>query len=89
MTPVDVAADIWAVVVTVCLLSVVLFFLSWAGASVLTIVRARRRARLRPELLAGLARGCAVSDLADIEDELRQILAQEHWRQPGRAHHGS
>lgn len=86
MTPIEVAADIWAVVVTVCLLSVALFFLSWAGASVLTLARARRRARRRPELLARLARGCAVSDLADIDDALQQILEQEHWRQPVRGH---
>lgn len=89
MTPLDVAADIWAVVVTVCLLSVVLLFLLWAGASVLTIARARRGATRRPELLAGLARGCTVSDLADIDDELQQILAQEHWRQPARGHRTS
>ncbi len=76
--------DIWAVIVTVCLLSVVLFFLSWVGASVLTLARARRRARRRPELLAWLARDCAVSDLADIDDALQQILEQEHWRQPAR-----
>jgi hypothetical protein len=89
MAPGNIAADIWAVVITACLLSVVLFFLLWAGASALTIARARRRARRRPELLAGLARGCAVSDLAEIDDALRQVLAQEHWRQPARAQRGS
>lgn len=73
-------------VISACLLSVVLFFLLWAGASVLTIAQARRRARRRPELLAGLARSCAVSDLAEIDDALQQVLAQEHWRQPSRAH---
>ncbi len=89
MTPVEAAADIWAVVVTVCLLSVVLLFLSWAGASVLTLARARRRARRRPGQLAWLARGCAVSDLAGIDDALQQILEQEHWRQPARGHRRS
>ena len=89
MTPVDVVADIWAVVAAVCLLTIVLLFLSWAGASVLTIARARHRARRPPEPLAGLARGCAVRDLADIDDELEQVLAQEHWRQPARVHRGS
>lgn len=89
MAPGEVAADAWAVVITACLLSVVVFFLLWAAASVLTIARARHRERHRSELLAGLARGCAVSDLAEIDDELQQVLTQEHWRQeaqvPGRA----
>ena len=87
MTPGDVTADAWAVLVTVCLLSIVMFFALWAAAAVLTIVHARRRDADRAELLAGLARGCSVSDLAAIDDDLRQILAQEHWREPARLPH--
>jgi hypothetical protein len=79
MTLGDVAADIGAVVIATCLLSIVLFFLLSAGASVLTIARARSRARHRPELPAGLASGCTVSDLAEIDYQLRQVLRQEHW----------
>ncbi len=79
MTFGDVAADIGAVVITTCLLSVVLFFLLSVGASVLTVAQARRRAKHRPELPAGLASGWAVSDLAELDDELRQVLRQEHW----------
>ncbi len=89
MTPGDVAADIGAVVIAVCLLSVVLFVFLWAGASVLTVAAARRRAKRRSELLTGLARGCAVSDLDEIDDGLERVLAQEHWRQLAKAHRGS
>ena len=89
MTLANAAADIGAVVITVCLLSVVLFFFLWAVASVLTVARARRQAKRRPELLTGLARGCTVSDLAEIDVELEQVLAQEHWQQPAQAHRRS
>lgn len=89
MTVGHVAADIWAVVITVCLLSVVVFFFLWAGASILTLAQARRSAKHRPALLTGLARGCTVSDLEEIDRELQQVLAQEHWPQPARAHRRS
>jgi len=79
MTLGDVAADIGAVVIAICLLSVALVFFLSLGASVLTVARARRRARHRPELPAELASGCAMSDLAEIDYELRQVLKQEHW----------
>lgn len=78
MTLGDVAADIVAAVISICLLSVVLYFVLWAVAATLTVTQARRRARRRPELLTGLARACTVSDLAEIDDELQQILIQEH-----------
>lgn len=89
MTVGHLAADIWAVVITACLLSVVVFFFLWAGASILTLARARRSAKHRPMLLAGLARCCTVSELEEIDRELQRVLAQEHWPQPARAHRRS
>lgn len=80
MTPGDVAAGIGVVVIVGCLLSIVAFFLLWLVTSTATVIRAGRRARHRPDLLTRLARGCAVSDLAEIDDELERVLAQEHGR---------
>ena len=85
MTLGDVAADIVAVVITICLLSIVLYVVLWAVAATLTVTHARRRARRQPDVLTGLARACTVSDLAAIDDELQQILIQEHGWHTARA----
>lgn len=74
-------------VIVGCLLSIATFFLLWLVTSAATVVRARRRAKRRPDLLTSLARGCTVSDLAEIDSELERVLTQEHgntdWIQNG------
>lgn len=85
MTPGSIAVAAWAAVVAVSLLSIVGFFLLWAAVSVLTVVKGRHRARARSREFAELSRDCAVSDLAEIDEALRRVLAEEHWRPPSRA----
>lgn len=89
MTPGTIIAGIAAVVITACLLSIVVFFLLGAVIAALTIAQARRRAKHRPELLTQIARDCAVNDLAEIDDKLEQVLAQEYGWWPAAVPHGS
>ncbi len=85
MTAAGLAADVWAAIIVASLLAIVAFFLIAAGASVLTVLRSGRRARARSPLIRDLARDCAPDDLADIDEALRRVLAEEHGRQPARS----
>ncbi|MHB1595194.1 MAG: hypothetical protein ACYCO9_11570 [Streptosporangiaceae bacterium] len=89
MTAAGLAAYAWAAIVVASLLGIVGFFLIAASTSVLTVLRSGRRARAgraraRSPLIRDLAHGCAPDDLADIDDALRRVLAEEHGREPSR-----
>jgi len=73
----EVALDAWAAVVVLAIIGVGLIFLLGATSSLLTVVAAKRRARLLSEQLGPLAQGSAVDDLAAIDDALTRILAEE------------
>lgn len=85
MTFEGVALAAWTAVVVLSVLGVGLIFVLGAAAPALTVARARRRRRLPYDLPGELARGCAVNDLAEIDEALQRILAEEHgaisgWR---------
>lgn len=82
MTAQVLLADIWAAIIAVSLLSIVALFVIGAVVSVLTVLRSRAQARRRSPLIEDLARGCAPDDLADIDDTLHRVLAEEHWHEP-------
>ncbi|MHB1432292.1 MAG: hypothetical protein ACYCVZ_09300 [Streptosporangiaceae bacterium] len=85
MTAAGLAAGVWAAIIVASLLGIVAFFLIAAGVSVLTVLRSGRRARARSPLIRELAHGCAPDDLADIDDALRRVLAEEHGRESSRS----
>ena len=66
------------IAVMLSLLSVGLFVVLWAGVSVLTVVRAARRARQRPRELGALRHWYPESELAQLDEALARILAEEH-----------
>jgi hypothetical protein len=65
------------IAVMLSLLSVGLFVVLWAGVSVLTVVRAARRARQRPRELGPLRHWYPESELARLDEALARILAEE------------
>ncbi len=74
------------VCVAVSLVSIVLFFLIGAGMSVKTVLDARRRSRRTPAYLDQLSHSCSVSELAEIDQALDQVLAGDraaHLGVPG------
>ena len=85
MTAAGLAAYAWAAIIVASLLGIVAFFLIAAGVSVLTVLRSGRRARATSPLIRDLAHGCAPGDLADIDEALRRVLAEEHGNEPSRS----
>lgn len=80
MVPGRIVLDLAMAGVVISLVSIVLFFVFGAGASLLTIAAAARRARRSSHrlLCEQLSNGCAVAELAEIDEALDQVLAEEY-----------
>ncbi|HUY48692.1 MAG TPA: hypothetical protein VMV92_23740 [Streptosporangiaceae bacterium] len=78
-----VALDLSMAVVVLSLISIALFFVFGAGVSFLTVAGARRRARRRFCQLDQLSHGCPVDELAEIDEALDRVLAEERGVLPG------
>jgi hypothetical protein len=63
--------------VVLSLISIALFFVFGAGVSLLTVADARRRSRRRSGQLDQLSHGCPVDELAEIDEALDRVLAEE------------
>lgn len=74
--------DAWAIGVVLSLISIGLFFVAWAGVAVLTVARDRRRARRRRAELGVLRHWYPEGDLAQLDQALERILAEEHGTLP-------
>lgn len=83
MTPAGVVVQAWALVVVLSMIGIGFFFVLWAGVSLLTLAGARRGRRQLSDQLLELARGGAADDLAEIDEALERILAEEHGAIPG------
>lgn len=70
--------DIWLVILVLSLVSVVGIIIAWAFAGLRTVAGAARRDRLLRGRLGALRGQLAESDLADIDESLERILAQEY-----------
>ncbi len=75
------AVDLWMAGVVLSLACIGLFGVTGAGAALLTVTRARRQAR-RPRELGQLARWYSVAELAEIDEALDGILADEIGARP-------
>lgn len=82
MTPGKVALDLFTAGVVLSLISITLFFVFGAGVSLLTVAGARRRARHRSSQLEQLSHGCPPDELAEIDEALDNILAEERHMLP-------
>ena len=76
------ALDLWMAGVVLSLATIGLFGVFGAVASLLTVTRAERQAR-RPRSLGQLARWYPVTELAEIDEALDRIFAEEHGALPG------
>lgn len=76
------ALDLWMACVVLSLAGIGLFGVVGAVAALLTVIRAERQAR-RPRGLGQLSRWCPVTELAEIDEALDRILAEEHGALPG------
>lgn len=83
MTLGKVALDLFMTGVVLSLMSIALFFVFGAGVSLLTVAGARRRARQRSCRLDQLSHGCSVDELAEIDEALDRVLAEEQRVLPG------
>jgi len=71
------ALDLWMAGVVLSLVSIGVFGVFGAAAALLTVARARRQDR-RPRDLGQLSRWYPATELADIDEALDRILAEEH-----------
>ncbi|HEV2376405.1 MAG TPA: hypothetical protein VGS19_30070 [Streptosporangiaceae bacterium] len=69
--------EVWASAVVASLVVLVLFAGFATGVAVATVARSRRRAKRARDDLRELARWCPVGELADIDEALEEVLAQE------------
>ena len=83
MTPARLLLDIWLVLVVLSLAGVAGISISWMLISAATLATATRRHRREPDRLGSLRGRLGGSDLADIDEALERILAQEHGALPG------
>jgi hypothetical protein len=83
MTPARLLLDIWLVLVVLSLAGVAGISISWMLISAATLATATRRHRREPDRLGSLRGRFDESDLADIDEALERILAQEHGALPG------
>ena len=77
MTPARLLSDLWLAIVVLSLFAVAGIAIAWMWAALATVGEAARRRRLRAERQAVL-RDLADCDLAEIDDALERILAEEH-----------
>ncbi len=76
MTPVRLLIDVWLAIVVLSLLSVAAISIAWMWLGLATVAGARgRRLKAARRAAPGDLAGC---DLADIDDALERILAEEH-----------
>lgn len=75
MTLGKVALEVWGGAVALSLACLALYVAAGVAASVLTVVHARRRARMPSPPLSELARSCSVSELAEVDEALDRIWA--------------
>jgi hypothetical protein len=74
-----IALDVLAAAVVLALLGIVLLGVLTAAVSALTLAGRRRRAAAGlAGSLGALSRGCAVGELAKIDEELQRIAEAEH-----------
>ena len=78
MTTLRLLTDIWLVIVVLSLAGVVGLTAAWIFVGLITVAGAARRDRLRRGRLGGLRGQLAEIDLADIDESLERILAQEY-----------
>jgi len=83
MTPARLLLDIWLVLVVLSLAGGAGISISWMLISAATLATAARRHRREPDRLGSLRGRLGESDLADIDEALERILAQEHGALPG------
>ncbi len=83
MTPARLLLDIWLVLVVLSLAGIAGISLSWMLISMATLTAEARRDRRRPARLGSLRGRLAESDLADIDEALERIMAEEHGPLPG------
>lgn len=69
--------DLCMACVAASLVSIVLFIVAAAAMSVKTVADARRQARRESAYLGQLSRWCSVSELAEIDQALDQVLAED------------
>jgi len=83
MTLARLLLDTWLVLVVLSLAAVAGISISWMLISAATLAAAARRDRREPGRLGSLRGWLGESDLADIDEALERILAQEHGAQRG------
>ncbi len=88
MTPGRLALDLWMAGVVLSLAGIGLFAVVGAVVSLLTVARSSRRAR-RPRDLGQLSRWYPVAELAEIDEALDRILAEEHGARILAGEHGA
>jgi hypothetical protein len=71
-------------VVALSVLATGIFVLAWAFVSMLTVAGARHRTRRQSRRLAQLPDLYSMTEVADIDEALERILAEEHGALPGR-----
>jgi hypothetical protein len=83
MTPARLLLDIWLVLVVLSLAAIAGISISWMLITMATLAGAARRQRRKPARLGSLRGRLGESDLADIDEALERITAQEHGALPG------
>lgn len=78
MTAPRLLIDIWLLVIVLSLASVIGITIAWVFVGLSTVAGAARRDRLRRGRLGALRSQLADSDLAEIDEALERILAQEY-----------
>lgn len=84
MTPGQIVLDVAMGVVVLSLIAIVLVFLIGTAAGMVAMTRAGRgdRGAARQRRLEQLWNGCELDDLADIDETLDRVAAQEYGGRP-------
>lgn len=77
------ALDLWMVGVVLSLIALGILAIVWAWVSVLTVTGAAGRARRRPGQLGTLQSQYPERELAEIDEALERIMAEEHGAKSG------
>jgi hypothetical protein len=78
MRPGQVAIDLWMILVVASLVSIILFLVLGVLWALAAAIAGGRRLRRVSAKVSGLARGCSVGDLADIDEALDRMLTEDH-----------